>query len=144
MNYQPGPTPLDDKSVREYLSRELRKIAESLRDNAQTVFYRTSPETDLSLSAGDSANYKAGLNSNVIRISTSTTVTLTGVTDKTPFRERVFINTGHGVLYLKSEGSESSASHRFALPSNWQLSANATASIWYDPVSSRHRGIGRT
>lgn len=144
MNYQPGPIPYDDKQLREFLGRELRRISESLQDRAATVFYRTSPETESSLSAGDSANYKVGLSSNITRISTSSTLTITGIADKTPFRERVLINVGTGVLVLKTEGTESSASHRFALAASWQLSANAAASIWYDPVSSRHRGIGRT
>lgn len=144
MNYQPGPIPHDDRQLREFLSRELRRISAALQDSASTVFYRTSAETETSWSAGDSANYKAGLYSNIIRISTSSTVTLTGIADTTPFRERTVINVGTGVLVLKNEGTESSASHRFALPTNWNLSANATASIWFDPFSSRHRGIGRT
>lgn len=144
MNYQPGPVPLNDKDLKEYLGREFRRISESLRDNAPTVFYRNSIETEVSLSAGDSANYKAGLTSNVIRISASVTVTLTGIADTTPFRERAIINTGVGVVVLKSQGTESSASHRFALPSDWQLSENCTAVIWFDPISSRHRGLSRT
>lgn len=144
MNYEPGPMPLDDANVREYLSRELRRISISLKDNAPTVFYRTGYDTDRSLSAGDSANYKAGLSTNITRISTSNTVTLTGIADKTPLRERTLINIGTGVLVLKSEGTESSASFRFALPAHWQLSANCAATLWFDPVSSRHRGLTRT
>ncbi len=143
MNYKPGP--LLGGDLLGYVAREFQKVSEALKDSAATVFYRTSPETDLSLSAGDSANYKAGLSNNVTRISTSNTVTLTGIADKTPFRERVLINVGTGVLVLKNEGSESSASFRFALPAtNWNLSANAAAVLWFDPASSRHRGISRT
>lgn len=145
MNYEPGPMVVDDKALREYLNRELKKIAASLKDSSATVFYRTSAETELSLSAGDSANYKVGLSSNITRISTSNTVTITGIADTTPNRERVFINVGTGVLVLKSEATESSASFRFALPASlWQLSANAAATVWFDANSSRHRGIGRT
>jgi hypothetical protein len=143
MNYQPGPSPYDDKNLREYLSRELRKIADSLRDDARVVFYRTSMET-LTATAAVSANFKMGIATNIARISTSNTVTLTGIADKVPLRERVIFNVGTGVLVLKSEGTESSASYRFALPSTWQLSANAACSLYYDPVSSRHRGLSRT
>lgn len=143
MNYKPGSVP-DIGGLPRFLTDEFQRISAALNDSAATVFYRTSVETDLSLSAGDSANYKAGLTSNIIRISTSNTVTLTGLADTTPFRERTFLNVGTGVLVLKSEGTESSASHRFALPSHWQLSANCAATIWFDPFSSRHRGLNRT
>lgn len=144
MNYQPAPAPNDSKDVPRFLAQELQRISAALRDNAVTVFYRTSVETDESLSAGDSANYKVGAGTNIVRISTSVTVTLTGIADTTPLRERFLINIGTGVLVLKNEAAESSASHRFALPTTWQLSANATACLWYDAVSSRHRGISRT
>ncbi len=146
MNYKPGPMVVGDnpRNLREYLERELQRISAALTDSASFVFYRTNHDSEHSLSAADSANYRMGLATNVLRISTSNTVTLTGVADKTPYRERVFINVGTGVWVLKSEGSETSASFRFALPANWQLSANASATILYDPVSSRHRGISRT
>ena len=143
MNYQPGPIPSEEKYLREFLGRELQKIANSLRDDAKTVFYRTSLETSTASDAV-SANYKLDRGANITRISTSVTVTLTGIADKTAFRERVLFNVGTGVLVLKSEGTESSASHRFALPATWQLSANAAATLIYDPVSSRHRGLSRT
>jgi hypothetical protein len=144
VNYEPGPLPHDDKSVREYLGRELRRISVALRDNAPTVFFRTGVETELSLSAGDSANYKIGLAANIIRISTSNTVTITGIADTTPNRERTFVNIGTGVLVMKNAGTESSASHRFALAQDWNLSANASGTVWYDGVSFRHRGLNRT
>lgn len=144
MNYEPGPMVVADGQLREYLSRELRKIAASLRDSATTIFYRTSVETELSLSAADSANYRIAAHANVVRISTSNTVTMTGIADVTPNRERVLVNVGTGVLVLKNQASESSASHRFALASDWNLSANATATIWYDVASARHRGLSRT
>ncbi len=144
MNYQPGPVPINPLDIPRYLSQELNRISAALKDNAITVFYRTSVDTETSLSAGDSANYKVGLTANVIRISTSNTVTITGIGDTTPNRERVFINIGTGVLVLKHQGTESSASHRFALGANWDLSADRAAVVLYDPISSRHRGIGRT
>jgi hypothetical protein len=144
VNYQPGPVPVLPIDIPRYLSQELQRISAALKDNAITVFYRTSVDTETSLSAGDSANYKVGLTANIIRISTSNTVTITGLADTTPFRERTFINVGTGVLVLKNQGTESSASYRFALGSNYDLSADHTATVWYDPASSRHRGIGRT
>jgi hypothetical protein len=136
--------PGDVKDVPRFLSQELQRISAALRDNAVTVFYRTSVETETSLSAGDSANYKVGLGSNIIRISTSVTVTLTGISDTTPLRERTFINVGTGVLVFKNQGTESSASHRFALTSDYQISANGSVTLWFDPISSRHRCIARS
>jgi hypothetical protein len=145
MSYEPGPIPLDQKAVLEYLSRELRRISNALRDDARVVFYRTGSVTEGTLSAGVSANYRIGTTTNISRFSTSNTVTITGIADTTPNREHVFINVGTGVLVLKSEGTESSASHRFALSESlWQLSANASATLWYDVDSFRHRGISRT
>lgn len=144
MSYQPAPTPIQDSQIREYLGRELARISAALRDDNPVVFYRSGVVSESSLSAADSANYKADLAANVYRFSTSSTVTLTGWADKTPNRERVLLNVGTGVLVLKSEASESSASHRFALPVDWQLSANAACCLWYDAISSRHRGLSRT
>ncbi len=144
MNYKPAGTPHDLKDLPRYLSQELSRILGALSDSAPMVFYRNNAETELSLSAADSANSQEGLNANIVRVSTSNTVTLTGIAETTPFRERTFINVGTGVLVLKSEGTESSASYRFALPAHWNLSAGAAATLWYDPYSSRHRGLNRT
>lgn len=143
MNYVPAPAPNDGKDVPRFLAQELQKISSAIRDNAVTVFYRTSIDT-ASISAASSANYKAVLGANIIRVSTSVTVTLTGIADTTPFRERTFINIGTGVLVLKSQGTESSASHRFALAQDWQISADGAATVWFDPISARHRGLNRT
>lgn len=144
MNYVPAPVPFDVSAIPEFLRRELNRIGASVSDKAPTVFYRTNLATQGSLSAGISANWKIAAG-NVIRISTSSTVTLTGlVLSEMPLRELILINIGTGVLALKSEGTESSASYRFALAANWQLSANAAASFWYDPISARLRGISRT
>jgi hypothetical protein len=142
VNYEPAQTPSDDKYVREFLARELRRLASIVRDDSPTVWYRTEPVV-ASLSAGVSANWKCPAG-NVLLLSTSNTITLTGIAEKTPFRERALINIGTGVVVLKSQASESSASNRFALPIDWQLSANASALIWRDPFSARHRGLSRT
>lgn len=142
MNYEPANTPNDDKGVREFLARELRRIANSLKDDAPVVWYRNGAVT-ASLSAGISANWKVPAG-NVIRISASNTMTLTGIAERTPFRERTFVNVGTGVVVFKSEASESSASNRFALPTDWQISANGSATLWRDPISARHRGLSRT
>lgn len=144
MNYKPAAVPTEARDVPRFLSQELERISTALRDSAATVFYRTSVDTEASLSAGDSANYQVAASSNIIRISTSVTVTLTGIADTTPYRERIFVNTGHGVLYFKNQAAESSASNRFALGADWQISADHTACFWFDPISARHRGIGRT
>ncbi len=140
--YVPSPAPLD-KDLGSYIQRELTKIGQVLADNADSVFYRTLPATDDSLSAGTSANYKIA-EANVIRISTSNTITITGIASKLPNRERIIINIGTGVVVLKSEGTESSASFRLALPSTWNLSQNAAAVLWYDLKSARYRGISIT
>lgn len=142
MNYEPAQTPNDDKYVREFLARELRRLSSAVRDNADTVWYRTGPVV-ASLSAGISADWKIPVG-NVILMSASNTITLTGIAEKTPLRERVFINIGTGVVVFKSQATESSASNRFALPTDWQLSANASCLIWRDPYSARHRGLSRT
>lgn len=144
MNYIPGVTiPRDAKGIAEFLERDLHRIAESVRDNGPKVFYRTRPSDQESLTAGVSANYKIA-NGNIVRVSTSSTITLTGLAYKTHNREIVLLNVGTGVLVLKPEASESSSSYRFALAATWQLSANAAAILWYDGQSSRHRGIART
>lgn len=143
MIYLPSPAPGVSELPR-YLAQELRRISDAIRDSSARVFYITNSENESSLSAGDSANYRCGASANVIRVSTSSTVTLTGIADKTANRVRIFVNIGTGVLVLKNAGTESSASHRFALAQDWNLSANATATLWYDPTSARHRGIART
>ncbi len=140
--YVPSPAPLD-KELGSYLQRELTKVGQVLADNADSVFYRTLPATDNSLTAATSANYKI-VEGNVIRISTSNTMTLTGIAVKLPNKEIVMVNIGTGVISLKSQGTESSASYRFALASNYQLSQNAAISLWYDLTSARWRGIGRS
>jgi hypothetical protein len=142
VNYEPGSTPSDDKGIREFLARELRRLANVLKDEAPVVWYRNGAVT-ASLSAGISANWKVPAG-NVIRISTSDTITLTGIAEKTPFRERAFVNIGHGVVVFKSEASESSASNRLLLPQDWAVSQNGTAVLWRDPISARHRGLSRT
>lgn len=142
MNYEPAQGPLDDKALREYLSRELRRISAALKDAAPTVWYVTDPVM-ASLSAGISANWKVPAG-NVVLMSTSSTITLTGIADTTANRVRTFINIGTGVVVFKNAGTESSASFRFALPADWQISANASATLWRDAFSARHRGIART
>lgn len=143
MSYEPAPIPMDPEHIPEYLSRELRRLGQSLRDNAPRVFYRTKSADQGSLSAAVSADYKIATG-NVVRISSSATVTLTGLASTDPGRELVLVNVGHGVVYLKSEGTESSAVHRFALAAHWDLSQNAAATLWYDAASARWRGLSRT
>jgi len=143
MNYEPGSTPLDDKALGAFIGRELRRLSSALRDNAPTVFYRTNPANQGSLTAGVSANWKI-VSGNVIRISASATVTLTGLALSDPTREIVLINVGTAAVMLKNQGTESSASYRFALSTDWNLSQNAAATLFYDPFSSRWRGISRT
>lgn len=143
MNYEPAPLPQDPKQLIEYLSRELRRLSAIVRDDAPVVQYRTASVNQESLTAAVSANYKIA-RGNIVRISSSATVTLTGLADSTPNREIVLVNVGTGVVVLKSEGTESSASHRFALSTDWNLSANAAAVVWFDPYSFRWRGIAKT
>jgi hypothetical protein len=142
MNYEPAPTPNDDKGVREFLGRELRRLSNILRDSASVVWYRTDSVT-ASLSDGISADWKVPAG-NVVRLSTSNTITLTGIAERTANRERTFINIGTGVVVFKSQASESSASNRLALAEDWNISANGSATLWYDPISARHRGLSRT
>lgn len=149
MNYTPATPPTDPKQLSEYLARELARFAASVRDDTAVVQYRTSPANQGSLTAAVSANFKIAAG-NVVRISTSATVTLTGFANTAPNRELVLVNVGTGVVVLKHDGTESSASYRVllapesALSVNWNLSANASAILWYDAYSSRWRGISRT
>jgi hypothetical protein len=144
MNFTPTPPPSRLEELPEYVHRELRRVGDGYRDNADTIHYRTIFAGDASLSAGVSANWRC-TNANVIRMSTSATITVTGLAFKQKMREFVFINVGTGVVAFKNEGTESSASFRFALPSSlYQLSANHAVLFWYDPVSARHRPLCRT
>ena len=142
MNYEPAQTPSDDKGIREYLARELRRLSTVVKDSTPAVWYVTDPVV-ASLSAGISANWKCPAG-NIVLMSTSTTITLTGIADTTPNRVRTLINIGTGVVVLKNAGTESSASFRFALATDWQLSAGAAATIWRDAFGARHRGLSRT
>lgn len=144
--YTPNPTPFDVKEITRFLDLELQRISRSLADNTSAVFYRTMPTTSgsLSVSNGSSANWKVA--GNVLLVSTSTTQTFTGLQRAAldPFREVVFINTGTGVAVLKSQAAESSASNRFALVADYQLSTNAAAHLWRDSYAARWRGIAKT
>lgn len=144
MSYKPASSPQgkDVQELARYVGDELRRVAASVRDDADVVWYRTGAVT-ASISAGISANWKVPAG-NIIRISSSNTMTLTGLAERTPNRERTFVNVGTGVVVFKSEASESSASNRFALPVDWQISANGSATLWRDPISARHRGLSRT
>lgn len=143
-NYSPTPPPGDGKALAEYVHRELRRVGDNLADAADMIHYRTPYQADASLSNGISANWRCA-NVNVLRCSTSNTITITGIAYKQAKREMTFINIGTGVLAFKNAGTESSASYRFALPSAlYQISANHAVTFWYDPASSRHRPISRT
>jgi hypothetical protein len=143
MNYEPAPLPSDPKQLIEYLSRELRRLSAVVRDDTAVVQYRTNPASQGSLTAAVSANFKIA-QGNIIRISASSTVTLTGLAIKIPNRELVLINVGTAAVTLKKEATESSASYRFALVNSFDLSQNASAQLWYDAYSARWRCIGRT
>lgn len=143
MNYEPAPVPSDPKQLTEYLTRELRRFGSLMRDESQVVHYLTMSAQQGSLTDAISANWKHA-DGNVILVSTSNTVTITGLAYKVPNRSRYFVNVGHGVLVLNSQDVASSESYRFALSDNWNLSANASAHVWYDPHAFRWRGLSRT
>ena len=144
MNYVPAQPPSDPQLLAEFLRRELQRLSTVLHDDAAVVQYRTISVNAGTLSAGISANWKIAAG-NVVRISSSLTVTLTGLAVlNPPYRELVLINVGTGVVVLNSQDAASSASYRFALAATWQLSAGAAAVLWFDPVSFRWRGISRT
>lgn len=141
MKYRPANVPRETSQLAEYLQRELQRIANA---DQEVVLYRTLAADAGTLSSGVSANWRIAAG-NVVRISTSNTLTLTGLAlSPNANRELALINVGNGVLVLLSENAGSSASNRFALPTTWQLSANAAAVLWYDAASSRLRGLGRT
>lgn len=142
--YVPTPPPRDPAQLQEYLYREFRRVGDSLADDADRVVYRTTPRR-CTAENSISANWK--IDGNVLLISTSNTLTLTGLQRDSfcGMREVVVLNVGTGVIALKSEGTESSASNRFTLVSAaWQLSAGAAATLWRDPYGFRWRGISKT
>jgi hypothetical protein len=144
MNYVPAQPPTDPQLLAEFLRRELQRLSTVLYDAAAVVQYRTISVNAGTLSAGISANWKIAAG-NVVRISSSVTVTLTGLVVLNPSnREMVLVNVGTGVVVLNSQDAASSASSRFALVTTWQLSAGAAAVLWYDAASSRWRGISKT
>jgi protein involved in polysaccharide export with SLBB domain len=126
----------------QFLSTELQKIASCVRADSPTVLYRTLPANQGSLTAGVSANYKLAYG-NVVRVSSSATVTLTGIAYKIANREIALINVGTGVV-VKDAATESSASYRFALVNSIDLSQNAAAVLWYDGLSARWRVLSKT
>lgn len=146
MSYTPNPPPFDVKELPRYIQQELDRLGRALEDNSDKVFYRTMPTTSnsLSVSNGVSANWK--VDGNILRVSTSTTQTFTGLQRGalSGNREIVFINIGTGVAVLKREAAESSASNRLALVTDLSLSQNGAVIFWRDPYSFRWRGIGRT
>lgn len=145
MSYQPLPPPTDPEHLPAYVLRELRRLAAAVADQAEVVVYRTRAADAGTLSAGVSANWKIP-DGNVIRVSASVTVTLTGIKVAQPYgRELVLLNDGTAPIVLKHAGTESSASWRFDLPtsSSTTIQANGGAIIWYDPKKLRWRQLGR-
>ena len=143
-NFVPTVPPSDPKALVEYVHRELRRVGDNLADAAAQIHYLTIYGADASLSAGISANWRHA-NVNVLRCSTSNTVTIGGIAYKQPFRVHTYINVGTGVLAFKNEDTGSSASFRLALPAAlYQISANHAVSLWHDPSSSRKRVLSRT
>lgn len=145
MNYQPSPPPSDAAQLSAYLFRELRRIAAAFADSSEVVAYRTRATDAGTLSSAVSANWKIA-DGNVIRVSCSATLTITGLVVASPYnRELVLLNDGTAPLVLKHEGTESSASWRFSLPTSSAstLQANGGAIIWYDPKKLRWRQLTR-
>lgn len=145
MKYQPAPAPNDPKALAEYVYREFRRLAAALADDAEIVVYRSRPADAGTLSAAVSANWKIA-DGNVIRVSCSATLTITGIKVASPYnRELVLLNDGTAPLVLKHAGTESSASARFALPSAAAVTVvqNGGVIIWYDPKKLRWRTLSR-
>lgn len=145
MNYDPGPPPGSPtpQTIVEFMIRELRRIGQSFRDDTPSVHYETIPNTP-AVTTGIAANWKLA-QANIFRVSTSNTITLTGIASRDANRQITLINIGSGVLTLKNESSESSASNRIVLSSaTLALSANHAATLWRDAASARWRWLGST
>lgn len=142
MNYQPGPIPQANAGLAEYLRRELARVAACLADNAPRVAYL--PGILSPPFTADNFKPQGLAGANVVRISASATQTLTGIALRKPGLELYLVNVGTGVVVLAPQNAASSASARFALAATWQLSAGAAAHLWWDPISARWRGLGRT
>lgn len=140
MNYEPAQPPKDPARLAEYLTRELRRIASTLNEEAPRVHYAVGQLTPVTWAAN---NYKPeGLDAaNVVRISASVTQTLSGIALHSPYRLMQIINIGDGVVVLPDEDTGSSASSRFATASPVNLSADSSVLLWYDPISSRWRPL---
>ena len=145
MKYQPAPPPNEAKALSEYVYREFRRVAAALADDAEVVAYRSRPADAGTLSAAVSANWKIA-DGNVLRVSASITTTLTGLKVAQPYnRELVLLNDGTAPVVLKHDGTESSASCRFSLPTSTDshIQANGGTIIWYDPKKLRWRQLTR-
>lgn len=143
MNYTPHPPAGDPKALMEYVYRELQAVAKQLKDDAPRVAYASLAVDAGTLSAGVSANWKIPAG-NIVRLSLSATLTLTGIADKTPNRIRVLRNVGTAALVLVSGSANSSASYRFNFALDYNISQNHAITLWYDPKIARHVALSRT
>jgi len=91
----------------------------------------------------DQNNYSpTGLStSNVLRVSTDASRTITGIVTSSSGRLLLLHNIGSNILILSDENASSTAANRFALTRNISLGADQSIALWYDITSSRWRAF---
>jgi len=98
----------------------------------------------VSITASQNNYNPVGLSTcNVIRISSSASYNITGLTAQESGRTIMIINIGTQAITLVTESASSTESNRFASPSN-QLGAKENAILWYDITSARWRVIANS
>lgn len=80
---------------------------------------------------------------NVIRVTSSTAVSITGLTAPTTERRITLCNIGANNITLAHDSASSTAANRFYCPGSTTatLTANSSVDLWYDVTSSRWRVI---
>lgn len=81
--------------------------------------------------------------SNVIRLSSTNTFDLTGITAQGSGITLILLNVGTNNIILKNNNAGSVAANRFQLTGDITLNGDDFIAIWYDTVSSRWRAIGK-
>lgn len=107
-----------------------------------TAFALDAALTPAALST-DQNDYNPGslAGANVLRLSASQAVNVTGLAGGASGRVLVVHNTGSFSIVLKSQSSSSTAANRFAFDADVTLAADQSVTLRYDATSSRWRSV---
>ena len=91
----------------------------------------------------DQNNYNLGDSgqASVVRLTSSTIVTITGITGGVAGRVIYLFNIGANLIRLGAESGSSTAANRIVAPGTVQIPAGAGLKLWYDGTSSRWRVV---